>query len=717
MSVADLLRNSPKGRLEYHGVWDSAKLKDEMEKLSPPPLSRFHEEKTTNFSFGSQPSQNECMFGRDISDDMAYSENNNSRVNLLLDCPRESTIAFDRNTNYIVSDDEDGEEKHDSGNEDILDISAPLPSTSQNVDHDDSVQHPASCPVSPEWDLNTRAILDRGKKFSLLAQLSCEQRRLSFERHNREMNQYTRLKEAEIHAEIERSNDKRQRMIDRKQKQGLEETSKQLQRLREDHREHQKKIDTKQREIERKREILEEEERRRQKREVEKKEALHSLLKQIDGNRLACNNLIDTFQDKASLPDKVEQIRGILERNCSVLALQIQTAEQSTCIPEELVTKFSEHRDKSQQALELLKKQIEETNVNIKASEAKKQEELKKQAEDKQKQIDATKQLADAQQDFRVQAFKYILQEQSLKAKKLSDVEASIKAFSENAQMKKYRFDLQKAINTTINAISAVTGSHLLDKLQKLQKLLSGQVIEVSGKRVSVKDAPEALLFSQNLVAKMLVRKGEEQVTSKHETAFGIAGVVVGLWSSFPIVGELFMAHLQALCPYILPFYTTRQDVQSNNDYYKSVGYRINDDGSIEEQDKFLRRMSGLMRLYCACMVITPPSMQAGHHPHGVEQSWMWLARTMNLDPHPDITAAMIFDVLSVTGHFLLQQYKDQFVKLLYVLTKNYLPTLKSISVTSGTVGRLELFLSSFLKNPQIPAPEGYFTPRFWSTH
>lgn len=71
--------------------------------------------------------------------------------------------------------------------------------------------------------------------------------------------------------------------------------------------------------------------------------------------------------------------------------------------------------------------------------------------------------------------------------------------------MKKYRFDLQRAVNTPINAISAVSGSHLRDKLQSLQGLLSGRQVHVAGKQVSAGQSPEGMAFSQNLIAKMLV--------------------------------------------------------------------------------------------------------------------------------------------------------------------------------------------------------------------
>ena len=73
------------------------------------------------------------------------------------------------------------------------------------------------------------------------------------------------------------------------------------------------------------------------------------------------------------------------------------------------------------------------------------------------------------------------------------------------SQMKQYRFDLQRAVNTPINAISGLDSHHLRDKLHRLLALLRGQEVKVSGRSVRVDRTPEALLFCQNLVAKMLV--------------------------------------------------------------------------------------------------------------------------------------------------------------------------------------------------------------------
>ncbi|CAG5131341.1 unnamed protein product, partial [Candidula unifasciata] len=493
----------------------------------------------------------------------------------------------------------------------------------------------------------------------------------------------------------------------------MEEGYKRLQQLKEDHEEHQKKIHIRQKEIEMKRELLKEAERRRK----ETISKLHSLWKDVENNRQTFMQHHDAFSHKSKLPEIVNKYRAVLDKVCSSLAAQ--AAENLPDI-DHLVAKFEEDKQKSQHALTFLHKQIEETDQRIRLEEQQQRELDKKKAADA---ANVKKQEQAMAQDLSVQSLAVIMVESENKSRLLAEMEAQIKPFIDNAKNKAFRFTIQRVVNTPINAISDYSGPHLIDKIRKLKDLLGGQKVRELLQEHNSKNpgnilpqtvAQEAHLFCQNLVAKMLVKKGEEQVTSKHESAFPIGIVVVALWVEFPIVGELFQAHLQTLCPYVLPKYAVHQKGQSSIDYHKSLGYKVSEDGTIEEQDKFLRRMSGLMRLYCACMVAPLPPDVNSTHPHGLENAWKWLARTLNLEPQPDVTAAMIFDLLSVTGNFLFKEYRVQFAKLLHLLYKHYLPKLESVSVTSGTIGRLKIFLETAMQNAGIPPPDGLLLPDFF---
>ena len=77
--------------------------------------------------------------------------------------------------------------------------------------------------------------------------------------------------------------------------------------------------------------------------------------------------------------------------------------------------------------------------------------------------------------------------------------------FFSTTQLKKYKFDLQKGVNTPVNAIAPTSGAHLRDKLQKICAVLSGQQVDVGNKRVAARDHPAGITFCKNLFAMKIV--------------------------------------------------------------------------------------------------------------------------------------------------------------------------------------------------------------------
>ena len=149
-------------------------------------------------------------------------------------------------------------------------------------------------------------------------------------------------------------------------------------------------------------------------------------------------------------------------------------------------------------------------------------------------------------------------------------------------------------------------------------------------------------------------------------------------------------------------------------EFFRSRGYLYDSDGIVEKQEKFLKRMSGIMHLYFSILVSSPPR---GIHPHGLEYAWSWFSQVLNLDPEPDITATMLYDFLQVVGHALFIQYKKQFLKLLHILVKETVPKLEQVSSAAGSgfLSRLKLLLENSLRHQgQIPQPEGYLQANFW---
>jgi nucleoporin GLE1 len=64
---------------------------------------------------------------------------------------------------------------------------------------------------------------------------------------------------------------------------------------------------------------------------------------------------------------------------------------------------------------------------------------------------------------------------------------------------------LQKVVNTPVNAISPVSAHHLRDKLVRLLKLISGQLVELGCGEIIASAHPEGIAFCKNLLAKKFV--------------------------------------------------------------------------------------------------------------------------------------------------------------------------------------------------------------------
>ncbi|XP_071576589.1 uncharacterized protein Gle1 isoform X1 [Temnothorax nylanderi] len=284
------------------------------------------------------------------------------------------------------------------------------------------------------------------------------------------------------------------------------------------------------------------------------------------------------------------------------------------------------------------------------------------------------------------------------------------KDFLQSAATKKFRFECQKAINIPVNAISGVSEQHLRDKYDRLQNLLIGKLPP------NVTQHPQGVIFCKNHLAKKIVSQGETLVSSKPEMAFPVAMIVVALWNEHPDFGELFLAHLHEACPFTVPVFLQQQEGQSNEDYYKSLGCKYSEDGTVEKQDKFLKRMSGLMRLYASITVTRQRKGVTKPHPHGLQHAWRWLAVVLNIEPRADICdlcATLILDMLEVAGNVLWSAYPKQFYKLLVLLMDQYYPCMRNVTGGGGPLVRLEEFLNNTLRSGTIRLADGMLPPNF----
>ncbi|KAJ8936667.1 hypothetical protein NQ314_012207 [Rhamnusium bicolor] len=164
-----------------------------------------------------------------------------------------------------------------------------------------------------------------------------------------------------------------------------------------------------------------------------------------------------------------------------------------------------------------------------------------------------------------------------------------------------------------------------------------------------------------NLLAKKFVLQGDLMVSSNPESAFCYASVIISLWNEFPLFGKLVLAYFYKFCPYLVPYYIPRQVGESDEDFYIKQGYQYND-GQIEKQDKFLKRMTGITRLYSALLIVKSKKGQ-NITPLNIHHGWNWLSSLLKLEPRVDITATVIHTFLETVAFEMELKYGKIFKK------------------------------------------------------
>lgn len=250
-----------------------------------------------------------------------------------------------------------------------------------------------------------------------------------------------------------------------------------------------------------------------------------------------------------------------------------------------------------------------------------------------------------------------------------------------------------------------------MDKYKRLKNLLSGKPVIAGETQIISSKHPQGVMFCTDLLAKKFVLQGDLMISSNPEAAFCYAAVIVALWNDFPDFGKLVLAHFYEDCPYLLPWYVPRSAEQTNEEYYKNQGYKYID-GVIEKQDKFLKRMTGMMRLYAAIFV-TKPKREHTANPHGLSHGWRWLASILNLEPRLDITATMLHVFFEIAGYSMQGAYNKMFHKVIRFLREKYMPMLAKID-SGGPVTRLSVLLEEYKVRESFEQPNGVLPNNFW---
>jgi len=90
-----------------------------------------------------------------------------------------------------------------------------------------------------------------------------------------------------------------------------------------------------------------------------------------------------------------------------------------------------------------------------------------------------------------------------------------------------------------------------------------------------------------------------------------------------------------------------------------------------------------------------------GNTRFGIDQGWLWLAKLVNLRPHPATTATVLGGFLAVCGKKFTEIYGRQAYKLLRFLKIQYIPLICDLGSEGdgGATERLKLSLDSLISH------------------
>ncbi|KAH8370769.1 hypothetical protein KR093_004909, partial [Drosophila rubida] len=290
----------------------------------------------------------------------------------------------------------------------------------------------------------------------------------------------------------------------------------------------------------------------------------------------------------------------------------------------------------------------------------------------------------------------------------------AVKPLQTDEAWKKYRTNCQRTINVPLNAITASSPQHLTTNFEKLYNFFAGQPVRtMDGSNITINDHPLARDYCILLMAKRFVSQTDTAISSNPQAAFPFASVINTFWKLLPDFGKIFLAYMYKESPYLVPYVIPQQADQTPEQYLKTMGYRLSDSNELEKPDMFLKRQTGIARLYAAVIITPSRKVDGPSQCFGLEEAWRWLTHIMFVKPLPDICATMIMEMLQTLGFELWRAYGQNFLKLLVYIQTVYIPQLAAYD-EGGPKTRLEMLLSKFLRERQIAQAVGVLPPGFW---
>ncbi|XBJ22233.1 hypothetical protein VPH35_000657 [Triticum aestivum] len=169
-----------------------------------------------------------------------------------------------------------------------------------------------------------------------------------------------------------------------------------------------------------------------------------------------------------------------------------------------------------------------------------------------------------------------------------------------------------------------------------------------------------------------------------------------------PDAMDYLLAEFHKVCMYTVPKHLHALNAQArNSDYYRLIGYQEEVEKS-QSTESYLVNVVAYVKLYAA-MIQT--EIKGVRHPHGLAEGWKWLAMFLNTLPAITATAFALHAFLKMAGFALHKKYGSQFMKILDVISRRFIPALKEqgVKVQAEAISNLQNYLNDkvYLEEPE----------------
>ncbi|XP_051194010.1 mRNA export factor GLE1 [Lolium perenne] len=210
-------------------------------------------------------------------------------------------------------------------------------------------------------------------------------------------------------------------------------------------------------------------------------------------------------------------------------------------------------------------------------------------------------------------------------------------------------------------------------------------------------------LFADKMISIVKSRNPKDKTFGN--LAFACGYVMLLVTNQVPDAMDYLLAEFHKVCMYTVPKHLHALNAQARNtDYFRLIGYQ-EEDGKLQSTEAYLVNVAAYVKLYAA-MIQT--EIKGVRHPHGLAEGWKWLAMFLNSLPAITATACALHAFLKTAGFALHKKYGSQFMKILDVISRQFIPALKEQGpkVQAEAISNLQNYLDD---KKYLEEPEGQY--------